>query len=328
MEIAKALITVGPASETPPWPVASVGLRQLFPVANRPILVHALQALRVAGILEATILAPDRSLEDIMSTVAHGAGDLIVRYAGWERDHGIEGALAAGRDFLAGEPVLVQEGGALLRERMHHHISTFAREGLDTLALRLPAPVAGARHLATSGYLLSPKAVSIILDERAAGGPVDGVRAHGGRVRVQAVDGCLPCHGNAEALLETNRLMLQAIHASVAEESLRDCKIQGPVEIHPTARLERTLVRGPAVIGPGTRIREAYVGPYSSIGAGVILEGSEVEHSIILDEAQIRYVGARLESSVIGVGARVTRRFEMPGGVRMSLGAGAEVTLR
>jgi glucose-1-phosphate thymidylyltransferase len=87
-------------------------------------------------------------------------------------------------------------------------------------------------------------------------------------------------------------------------------------------------VRGPAVIGPGARVTDAYIGPYTSIGAGVVIEGTEIEHSIVLPEAELRYVGTRLESSVIGCGARVLRGFRTPSAIRVSIGDGAEIVLR
>ena len=97
--------------------------------------------------------------------------------------------------------------------------------------------------------------------------------------------------------------------------------------MHPTARLDHTLVRGPAIIGPRARLSHAYVGPYSSIGADVTIEGSQVEHSILLDGAQLLHVGTRLETSVIGRGARVTRSYTLPSAMRLSIGDGAEITL-
>ena len=48
------------------------------------------------------------------------------------------------------------------------------------------------------------------------------------------------------------------------------------------ACLERATVRGPAIIGAGSRIVDSYVGPYTAIDADVTIERSEVEHSIVL----------------------------------------------
>ena len=110
-------------------------------------------------------------------------------------------------------------------------------------------------------------------------------------------------------------------------EAFPTCEFQGPVKVHPTARLEHTLIRGPAIIGPGARLSHAYVGPYTSIGANVTIDGSQIEHSIVLDEAELLHVGNRLETSVIGRGARITRSFVVPTAMRLSVGDGAEVTI-
>ena len=63
-------------------------------------------------------------------------------------------------------------------------------------------------------------------------------------------------------------------------------------------------------------------------GAGVHVEGTEIEHSIVLPEAELRFVGTRVESSVIGRRARIARGFHLPGAIRLSIGDGAEVVLR
>lgn len=315
MEIAKALIITG--------------ARHLFPVANRPILFHNLEALRAAGVLEAAILAAPEACNAIQRAVA-GAGEwgMMVRFVPSPAGDGIGAALASGRGFVADEPVLVQHGDALLREGMHTHISSFAREQLDALALRLRDPDREHSVAPAPGYLLSPRAVAILAKGGAEANPIAGVRAGGGRVRVQDVDGCLACHGDQHMLLESNRRMLERVSAFADARAYEQCTFQGPIDIHPTAHIERSLLRGPVSIGAGARVIDAYIGPYTAIGANAVIEGAEIEYSIVLDEAELRFVGTRLESSVIGRGARVVRGFELPGAIRISIGDGAEVVLK
>jgi glucose-1-phosphate thymidylyltransferase len=309
MEIAKALILAGPEPQ------------HLFPVANRPILFHNLEALRAAGVLEAAIFADRRTVGTIERAVGDGRDwGLSVSCAEWDPNAGVGGALAAGRCFIGDEPVLVQRGDAVLHERLHGHISAFARERLDALGLRVPE--------AMPWCLLSPRAISVLGAGRAqAMNLVSGVRAQGGRVRVQDVDGCVPRVGDPDALLEGNRRLLERVSASHEPCSVEDSRIEGAVQVHPTARIRRSVVRGPVVIGPGARLTDAYVGPYTSIGSGVVVEASEIEHSIVLPDAELRYIATRLESSVIGRGARVVRGFEVPRTIRVSLADGAEVVL-
>lgn len=328
MEIAKALILAGRAPDGRCWPTAGEP-RHLFPVANRPLLVHNLAALRAAGVLEATILADRRTGAAIRAAVGDGREwGLNVRHADWDPAAGLAGALAEERAFLDDEPVLVQDGDALLRERLHPHISAFAREGLDALALRLSPPARASEPDAAPWHLLSPDAVAALRAEAVLhDDPVARIRDRGGRVREQLVDGCVPCRGDVDALLEGNRHMLEGLAASFDPASVSECRIQGPVEIHPTARIRRSLVRGPVIIGPGVHVTDAYIGPYTSVGAGAAIEGTEIEHSIVLPGAELRFVGTRLESSVIGRGARVVRGFEAPRALRLSIGDGAEVVL-
>jgi glucose-1-phosphate thymidylyltransferase len=330
MVIGKALILSGGEDENLAWPTTLSEPRQLFPIANEPILFHNLEALRAAGVVEAAILADRASGAAIRRAVGDGSRwGIRMRYAEWRPRRGVAGAVAAQREFLGDRPVLVQQAGALLRERMAPHMAAFARERLDALVLRLDGPVPLAQRGSAPGYLLSPRAVSILADgPQTACNPANGVRAQGGRVRVQRVDGLLPCNGDLDTLLASNRCVLEHLETSTDPGSFAGCDLQGPVHVHPSARVERSLVRGPAIIGPGAHVADAYIGPYTSIGANVVVEGAEVEHSIVLADAELRFIGTRLESSVIGRGARVVRGFSLPNTLRMSLGDGAEIVLR
>ncbi len=331
MEIAKALILAGPGRRDGAWPTSGDEPRDLFPVANRPILVHNLEALRAAGVDQVGIVADREAAEPIRRAVDDGAEwGLAVRYLDAAPRAAIGDALAAAGSFLEGGPAVVQQGDALLGEQLHDHIAAFGREQLDALALRLarpmPAPVPARSPM--PWYVLSPRAISLLGDQPQPGvNPMRGVREQGGRVRVQEVDGCMPCEGDVDGLLEGNRRMLSGLQASIVPGSLRDSTIQGAVEIHPTATVSRSLVRGPAIIGAGAQVSDAYIGPYTSIGAGVIIEDAEIEHSIVRSDAELRFVGTRLESSVIGRRARIVRGFHVPRAIRVAIGDGAEVAL-
>jgi glucose-1-phosphate thymidylyltransferase len=293
-------------------------------------MFHNLAALRRAGVLEAAIALEPESASEIRAAVGSGARwQLNVRYLPWQPASGITGAMRVARSFLGDEPVLLGPADALHRGQVQRHIASFADERLDAMALRLPgAPCNGGGDPVPGGYLLSPHAVSLLLGaDRAAGDPLAALRARGAHVRVQETDGCLPCHGGQDGLLEANRRVLEELDADVDPAAHPSCEFQGPVRVHPTARLDHTLVRGPAVIGPGARLSHAYVGPYTSVGADVVVDGAQVEHSIVLEGAQLSHIGTRIEGSVIGRGARVTRSFALPTAMRLSVGDGAEVTL-
>jgi glucose-1-phosphate thymidylyltransferase len=144
------------------------------------------------------------------------------------------------------------------------------------------------------------------------------------------VDGCSTAwtyRGDVDGLLEANRLILDRLDPPPTDADLEGARIEGRVLVHPTAVLDRATIRGPAVIGAGAVLADTFVGPYSSIGESVRLEGTEIEHSIVLAGASIRNVGKRLEGSLVGRQATVTRQFTLPAGLRLRVGRGAEIAL-
>lgn len=328
MQTTKALILAECERDARPSSISPAPPRGLFPLANRPVLFHNLEALRAAGVAEAAIFAQPRTSRAIQEAVGDGrAWGLNVHHADWDPSVGVGGGLAAARDFLGDAPAIVQHGDALLCDQLSRFMSAFDRERLDTLALRLQRARSGATRGRTPWYVLSRRAISILAGGRSAEGPVAGVRAHGGRVRIAHVDGCVPSECDSEALLESNRRLLSNLRPTLEGVNLDGSKVQGPVDIDATATVRGSLLRGPVVVGPGAEVIDAYIGPYTAIGAGAVIEGTEIEHSIVLPGAELRFVGTRLESSVIGRGARIVRGFRLPGAIRMAIGDGAEVVL-
>jgi glucose-1-phosphate thymidylyltransferase len=93
------------------------------------------------------------------------------------------------------------------------------------------------------------------------------------------------------------------------------------------AKLIRSTVRGPAVIGAGAVVEDAYVGPYTSLGDGVHIARSEVEHSIVLSGSVVEDLGTRMEASLLGKDVRVTRSGGRPKTLRMMVGDSALIEM-
>jgi glucose-1-phosphate thymidylyltransferase len=70
------------------------------------------------------------------------------------------------------------------------------------------------------------------------------------------------------------------------------------------ARILRSRVEGPAIIGTGTVVEGSHVGPYTSIGRNCLVTDSRLESSIALDEASVTGVHG-LRDSLIGRAASV-----------------------
>ena len=149
----------------------------------------------------------------------------------------------------------------------------------------------------------------------------------GGTFEVKLVDSWRHYRGNPIDLLELNRLVLDQLDPRLRRSSNNGNSIEGRVWIDEAASVHASVIVGPTVIGPGARISDAYIGPYTSIGERARVEGAEVERSIISAGASVTHVGGRLVASVVGRDARVFRDFSLPRAFRLRVGEGTEVAL-
>jgi glucose-1-phosphate thymidylyltransferase len=329
MKIAKAVVLAMDCRGPEPWPSLGLSTRQLAPIANKPVLFHHLEALSAAGIGETAIVC-DRRSNAIREAVGDGsAWDLDVRYVEASPSESILSSSAVA-GFVGSAPVLVQHGDILLHDDLSTVREQFADDRLDALVMHArhwPRPKHG-RARSIDCYLIG---AGVYPDLRrhagALGDALARLRATGARIDERDVEACLPCRGGTDALLATNRRMLEAMPADQRGERVFDSEIQGRLALDPSAEVHDSLIRGPVAIGPRARITNAYVGPYTSIGAGVQIDSVEIEHSIVLDRAQLRYVGIRIEGSLVGPDAQVMRDFRLPQAIRLSVGAGAQVAV-
>jgi len=92
--------------------------------------------------------------------------------------------------------------------------------------------------------------------------------------------------------------------------------------------IERSIIRGPAIIGARARIIHAYVGPFTSIMNDVEIRDAEIEHSIVLEGSVISDLQNRVEDSLIGRNVRIYREPVKPSAFRFMLGDNSEVGIR
>jgi glucose-1-phosphate thymidylyltransferase len=143
-------------------------------------------------------------------------------------------------------------------------------------------------------------------------------------VEPHVVQGWWKDTGRLEDMLAANRLVLDTIAGRI-EGELVDSQVDGRVVIERGARLERTAVRGPAIIGAGARLVDCYVGPYTAIGEGCSIENAEVEHSILLAGSVVRDLDGRMESSLLGRNVKVGRDHRQPRAYRFLVGDNSEI---
>ncbi len=142
------------------------------------------------------------------------------------------------------------------------------------------------------------------------------------------VDGWWKDTGKLEDMLEANRLILDTLERRVEGTVDAASRVEGKVVLEAGAVVERSVVRGPAIIGARARITNAYVGPFTSIMNDVVICDAEIEHSIVLEGSQVCGLANRVEDSLIGKNVRIYREPVKPSVYRFMLGDNSEVGIR
>jgi glucose-1-phosphate thymidylyltransferase len=120
-------------------------------------------------------------------------------------------------------------------------------------------------------------------------------------------------------LLEANRLLLEVIEPRIEGDVDESSSLDGRVVIEAGAVVRNSSLRGPLVIGRDARITDSFIGPFTAIGNGCEVTNSEVEHSVIMERSRIVDI-PRLEDSLIGKEAEVTRTQKRPRALRLMVG--------
>lgn len=320
----------------------------LLSVANRSLLAHALGWLEQGGIREVSVIVPGELAARARQAAEGASKALDISWCEQAPDETLSWSLGQMSGFLDGDRFVLHMADSVAKESLGSLLEGSGdSEGLlieDNPSaaelgqiVELHANGNGARRdLGRHGAGVAVLSADVLeaalsLDvhgDFAAETLAEAIGDRGGRVRTQSVSDWWRFRGgSADSLLEGNRFALEGQSADYSAAELIDSNIQGPVVAHPLARIESSIVRGPAVIGAGAHLCNAYVGPYTSIGDDVRIEGAEIEHSVIFSGASITHLGGRLEASVVGPNSKVFRDFRLPRAMRLTLGEGAEVSL-
>ena len=331
----KGLVLAG-GSGTRLRPLTYTGAKQLVPVANRPILFYVIDNLVGAGIRDIGVIISPQTGDEVRTALdsenAQGVWQARFTYLPQERPLGLAHAVFTARPFLGDDDFCMFLGDNLIGTRIDEAVSTFMQSpGFDASVMlkQVPNPSSfGVAEVDDQGnvtrlvekpkeprsdlalvgiYLFRPSIFDAIAriqpsprGELEITDAIAMLLTMGKRVRFERVTSWWLDTGKKDDLLLANDTVLDdwmtaRIDGSVDTES----RISGRVQIGKGARVERSVIRGPAIIGPGSHIVDARIGPFTSIGTDCTVARSSVDHSVLMDGSRIEDVH-RLEDSLIG----------------------------
>lgn len=357
MEPLKGLILSGGAG-TRLRPITHTSAKQLVPVANKPVLFYGIEALVDAGVKDIGIIIAPETGGEIRKAAGDGSAfGASITYIVQDKPAGLAHAVLTAEEFIGDSPFVMYLGDNLLRDGLRGLVSTFIDDEPDALILLTPvddpssygvAELDGERivrliekpkdppsNLALVGvYLFSSSifeaARSLEPSWRGEYEITEAIQKlidDGLRVQSEVVRGWWKDTGQLADMLEANRLVLEELETRLDGEIDEESRVEGRVVLEAGATLTRSVVRGPAVIGAGSRIEDAYIGPYTSIGEEVQVRRSEVEHSIVLSGSVVEDLGTRMEASLLGHNVKLTRSDGMPKTLRLLVGDSSEIEI-
>ncbi len=350
----KALILAGGAG-TRLRPITHTRAKQLVPVANKPILFYGIEAMVAAGITEIGVIVGD-TRDEVMGAL--GAGDQFgasITFIPQNAPLGLAHCVLIAKEFLGDDDFVMYLGDNLMEQDLAAFVAAFqsARSGSEPPAAQIllkqvpdphrfgiasldenghvvqlvEKPEDPPSDLALVGVYLFTKRVHDAVEaiEPSARGELEITDAiqwlidEGERVRCELLTGWWIDTGKLTPLLEANRLLLEKIETDVAGDVDADSLIDGRVVIAEGAVVRNSTIRGPVAIGSGTEVSDSFIGPFSAVGSNCVVTQSEIEHSVIMDGSSVIDI-ARLEDSLIGSDARVSRSRQRPRALRLMVG--------
>jgi glucose-1-phosphate thymidylyltransferase len=328
------------------------------PVANKPVLFYGIEALVEAGITEIGVIIAPQTGDEIRQAAGDGSNfGARITYLEQEAPLGLAHALLTAEQYLGQSPFVMYLGDNLLRDGITDLVEVFRGSEPDALILLTQvddpssygvAELNGDRvvglvekpkdppsDMALVGvYMFTPAIFDAAHSIKPSGrgeleitDAIDTLIDRNLRVESHIVKGWWKDTGRLEDMLEANRLVLEDIQPRIDGELDSESRVEGRVAIEEGAKLERTVVRGPAIIGAGARLTDAYVGPYTAIDRDVVITGSEIEHSIVLAGSSIRNLHARMEASLLGKNVSLSRSEGMPKTLRFLVGDNADISI-
>ncbi|MGK7956738.1 MAG: glucose-1-phosphate thymidylyltransferase [Crocosphaera sp.] len=355
----KALILSG-GKGTRLRPLTYTGAKQLVPVANKPILWYGIESLVKAGISEIGIIISPETGEEIRRKT--GSGEQFganISYIVQDEPLGLAHAVKVARPFLGDSPFVMYLGDNLIQDDISLFLDKFKNHHLDELILlrSVPNPTAfGVAEVDDKGRVLklvekpkNPRSnlalVGVYFFSPAIHEAIDCIQpSDRGELEITdaiqelinsdkivesvQLQGWWLDTGKKDDLLEANRIILDTnLTINKAGNIDQKSKVSGRVNIKDNATIINSTIRGPVIIGENCHIENCFIGPYTSVGDKCTLIDADIEHSVLLEGAQILEIHQRIVDSLIGERAKLEMAPQRPKALRFMVGDDSHVEL-
>ena len=339
-------------------PLTHTSAKHLIPIANKPVLFYAIEAIKDCGIKDIGIIIGETG-EDIKSELREGSKwGVSISYIEQKEALGLAHAVSVARDFLREEKFLMYLGDNLLKNGVENYANKFIEGNYNAFVLLtevdnprqfgvaelekgrvirvVEKPKEPVSNLALIGVYFFDKNIHQAIKniKPSARGELEITDAiqwmidKGYKVGAEVIKGWWKDTGKPDDILEANRLILEDIERDVSGAKVDEkSEILGRVKIGKGSEIINSKIVGPVIIGEGVRVVDSYVGPFTSLSERVEIRKSEIECSVVLEESKLEYIKGRMQRCLIGKGVEIYHSKDLPRIYEFILGDHSKVGL-
>lgn len=351
----KAIITAG-GKGTRMRPLTFSTNKQLIPLANKPLIHYAIEAVAEAGIREVGVNYGPGQLDELKAALGTGRQwGIKITFILQEEQKGIADIVRSCQGFIGKDRFVMHLGDNIFYGGIKPLVDNFRKakaNGLITIIhhpqnLRMGVPFFNEKgrvvklvekpkkaphDWAIPGLYFADEHIFECFSGKDAIKPsargeyeiptaFQWLIDHKYQIEVMEFKGTWLDPGKFDDWLETNQFLLdKEIKNNSASKLNKDVKIEGRVEIGKNCKVKNSFLRGPSVVGDGVMIKDSFIGPYSSIGDECQIAGTKIENSILMNGVQIRNLNRNLDSCLVGAGTLIEGNSQLSNSIELFIG--------
>lgn len=357
----KALITAG-GKGTRLRPITHTNNKHLIPIANKPMIHYAIEAVLEVGVKEIGIVVNPDTENEIKEALGDGKEWRVsISYITQEAPIGLAHVVKVSESFIKDDPFIFYLGDNVIVGGIKRFLDEFKNSNnncqlvlarvKDPQRFGVPEikdgkvvkveekPKIPKSNFAVTGIYFYDSHIFEAVNNIKPGwrGELEISDAHqylinkGYKIGYSEITGWWKDTGKPDDLLEANRLVLEQIinhqESAIQGEIDSQSEIIGKVIVEKGAKILKSSIFGPVIIGKDTIIENSYIGPFTAIYHDCQIKNSELEYSIIMENSKIIDVETRIERSILGRSVEITKKDSRPKTQRFIVGDQSSIIL-
>jgi glucose-1-phosphate thymidylyltransferase len=300
-------------------PLTHTGPKQLLPIANKPMSQYCVESLKDAGITDIAIIIGGIGSDKVKEFYGDGS-NFGVNFTYFKQDFpkGISHAVNLCKEFVGNEKFVVFLGDNIIQKSIKSYVHEFTLSDVaaSLLLCKVPNPssfgIAELENekiikivekpkepksdLAVTGiYFLTPLIFKIIADlkpswrnELEITDALDQMLEKNEKITYHMITDYWKDTGTPEDVLHANQEILKRIVGNFEGSNEENSKISSKSIIGKGTSIEgNSVIYDSVIIGENCIIKDADIGPYSSLGNGTIVTSTKIKNSIIMENCKI-----------------------------------------